>query len=505
MRIDAGQHMRMEQRMKLSPRMIQSMEILQLASMALEERIEQELEANPTLELVEESADRNKLEQDDGYDPEAPMVVADTEQDNASDDFERLSDMSEQYGDTWEQNTEGSADYHTPMRKAPSGERDAKMDAMANTACRSASLVDQMLDQWRYVDIDDRTRAIGEHMIAFIDDDGYLRTELREMLDKASYDVTEDDLRRVLKEVQTRLDPPGIAARDLQECMLIQLDALIRDCEDDEELPVLRNARTLVADHLKDIEMNRMPRITRQSGMSMDDLNDAMLKLRRLDPRPGRNLSPERVEVIMPDVLVEYDPMGDRYIAAMNRGTQPDLRISPQYRKLSKDRDQDRKTRKYIADNLNHARWLIDALQQRETTLLRVVNIVIEAQRDFLDHGPEHLKPLPMIGVADQLGIHVGTVSRAVAEKYMQTPRGIYPLRMFFSGGTESSDGQEMSWAAVQAKLKAIIDDEDTKDPWSDDKLVDELKKQGIDIARRTVAKYRQQLNIPPARRRKQF
>src|SRR5690606_36017444 len=143
---------------------------------------------------------------------------------------------------------------------------------------------------------------------------------------------------------------------------------------------------------------------------------------------------------------------------ALNRGRQPALRINPVYRDLSKDREQPKETRQYLANNISNARWLLDAIQQRHSTLLRVVNIVIEAQREFLDHGPQHLRPLPMILVAEQLGIHVGTVSRAVADKYMQTPRGIYPLRMFFSGGTESASGDEMSWAAVQAKLKEIID-----------------------------------------------
>jgi RNA polymerase sigma-54 factor len=172
---------------------------------------------------------------------------------------------------------------------------------------------------------------------------------------------------------------------------------------------------------------------------------------------------------------------------------------------MARDPAVDRKTKDFVSNNIRSAHWLIDAIQQRQSTLLRVINVVIEAQRDFLDTGPQNLKPLPMTTVADQLGIHVATVSRAVSEKYVQTPRGIFPLRMFFSGGTETETGDAMSWTAIQAKLKEIIQDEDKSDPLSDDQLVEHLKRHGIEIARRTVAKYRKQLHIPAARQRKQF
>jgi len=197
--------------------------------------------------------------------------------------------------------------------------------------------------------------------------------------------------------------------------------------------------------------------------------------------------------------------VNDTYVAGLNRGRQPALRINPNYRKIGKDRQQEKSTRDFIARNMSNARWLIDSIEQRNNTLLRVVNAVLEAQRDFFDHGPQHLRPLPMVQVADQLGIHVGTVSRAVSEKYLQTPRGIYPLRMLFTGGTESASGDQMSWTAVQAKLQEVVDAEDKSNPLSDDALAEQLSEQGIDIARRTVAKYRKQLGIGTARQRKEF
>jgi RNA polymerase sigma-54 factor len=261
----------------------------------------------------------------------------------------------------------------------------------------------------------------------------------------------------------------------------------------------------LVDKHLADIQMNRLPRIAKATGMSMEQVNAAIARLRRLDPRPGRRLAPDTPTTIVPDVIVEYDPVHDRYVAALARGRTPALRICPRYRKMARDRSHDRGTRDFVARSMSNARWLIDSIQQRNNTVLRVVRVVLEVQRDFLDHGQQHLKPLPMVQVADQLGIHVGTVSRAVSEKYLQTPRGIFPLRMFFSGGTEDARGDAISWTAVQAKLKQIVDAEDKVDPLSDDQLAEKLSEQGIDIARRTVAKYRKQLDIPTARQRRAY
>ncbi len=499
MRIDAGTYMRAEQSMKLSPRMIQSMEILQLPTLALEERIDQELEQNPVLELEEKRLREGELKA--GDDVEQPLVVADTVTEDASRDFERAADMAEQYGESWAQNTTESADYH-PTRTNGSGDRDGKMDAMANTASRGPGLIEQLLDQWRFIDCDEAVHRAGELLLSFIGDDGYLRTEFEQVLSQAPPEIGLPELESALELIQTRLDPVGIGARDLRECLLLQIDGLI-EAKGREE--ALVNARRLVKDHLKDIEMNRLPRIAQRTGLDIEQVKDALGALRRLDPRPGTQLAPARIEAITPDVIIEYDPVHDRYVAGACRGRGSGLRINPSYEKLARDKEQDATTRKYLNNNVSNARWLIDAISQRNTTLLRVVNIVLEAQREFFDYGPQHLKPLPMVQVAEQLGIHVGTVSRAVSEKYIQTPRGIFPLRQFFSGGTESSDGQEMSWAAVQAKLKAIIDGEDPKKPFSDDALVAQLREQGIEIARRTVAKYRQQMDIPPARKRKQF
>jgi RNA polymerase sigma-54 factor len=230
-----------------------------------------------------------------------------------------------------------------------------------------------------------------------------------------------------------------------------------------------------------------------------------MTLMRKLNLSPGRDIVDEEVPPIIPDAVVEYDEELDQYVATLTDGFLPSLSISPMYQKMAKDRAQDKSTREFISNNVRNAQWLIDSLNQRQSTLMRVINVVLARQREYFDSGPQFLKPLPMVDVADQLGIHVGTVSRAVAEKWLQTPRGLVPLRKFFSGGTATESGRDMSWEAVKATLQEIIDAEDKSKPFSDEALAQALKAKGIDIARRTVVKYRQQLGIPPARRRKVY
>jgi RNA polymerase sigma-54 factor len=293
----------------------------------------------------------------------------------------------------------------------------------------------------------------------------------------------------------------GIGARDLRECLLLQIDAKAKQ----QGAPDLTIERLLVSDYLKDIEANRLPRIASATGYDVEQIKQALLHLRQFHPHPGRQLSQDSPRAITPDAVVDYDEAHDRYTARLVDDRLPNVYLNPRYLKLIRDRRVDRKTREFVGNNLRTARWLLEAIQQRQATLMRVINVVIEAQRDFFDHGPQFLKPLPMTLVADQLGIHVATVSRAVSAKHLLTPRGILPLRMFFSGGTETDAGAAVSWSAVQATLEEIIQAEDKANPLSDDDLVVKLKEKGIEIARRTVAKYRKLLHIAPARQRRQF
>jgi len=506
MRLDSGQYMRIDQRMKLAPQMIQSMEILQMPSLELEERIEQELTNNPTLELREPGADSNENAKDRGQEErdsserERELVVADDKGDsNNVDDFERLTNISEEYGDSWSSNTYETGERYSAARQ--SGERDKKMDALANTAERTKGLADQLLSQWSLIDTTAGIDRAGQYLIGFIDDDGYLRTGREVLLNQAPGSITSEDLDGAWELIKRVLEPVGIGSKDLRECLLLQIQVK----REEQGNGALGVEEKLVKDYLKDIETNRLPKIAQRTGLSLDEVKTGIRSLRQFYPHPGRLLVEDRPRMIRPDATVEYDEEQDRYVVQLTHDRVPSVQLSRRYMKMAKDQGVDTKVREFVNTNLRSARWLIEAIQQRQSTLLRVINVVLEAQREYFDQGAQHLKPLPMTLVADQLGIHVATVSRAVSEKYLQTSRGIVSLRKFFSGGMQTGSGDAMSWSAIQAKLKQVIDEEDKNTPLSDDQLVEKLKEQGIEIARRTVAKYRKQLNIAPARQRREY
>jgi RNA polymerase sigma-54 factor len=433
------------------------------------------------------------------------------------DDFARLDAYQAENPEAVENEYSASSNFdsgafeYRPLTYSASrmdGERDSKMDAMANAAAREESLTDQLLEQWVFTDVDDETREAGRVLIEHIDEDGYLRTSLDQIIAERpggtpdnGQALTVERLGTALREIQAFLEPPGIGARDVRECLLLQTDALT-ETEPDADFSTMR---LLIADHLDDLIHNRIPKIAAASDLSLDEIKDAMEQMRRLSIHPGRLLVSDSPPTIIPDAIIEYDEDSDDYIVYLTEGRLPNLRLNREYALLSRDRQVKKQDRDFIKTNLNNAQWLIDAVNQRRQTLLRVLRAVVAAQRDVLDYGMEVLKPLPMTQVADQLGIHVATVSRAVAGKYVQTPRGILPLRKFFTGGTHTDSGEEVSWDAIKAAMKEVVDAEDKARPLSDEAIVKALKDKGIDIARRTVAKYRSQLDIPPARMRKQY
>jgi RNA polymerase sigma-54 factor len=512
MRFDASQQMRLGQQMKLAPRMIQSMEILQMPLLALQERIEQELESNITLEAWEPTGNREEIdrqreeEERAAREGERELRVDET---SGAEDFERLATYEHDNPEIAENEYSSSVrdarvDWEPPARAKSDGERDAKMDAMANTAARGESLEEQLLEQWGLADVEDGLREPGRLIIQWIDADGYLRTDLARIAAESPVRggaVDVPTLERALVAVQTSMDPPGIGARDVRECLLLQVDALVEE-EPGTDWSVVRR---LIADHLDDLIHNRIPRVAERSGLSVEQIREAMEQMKRLSVHPGRRLVIEAPQTIIPDAIVEYVEEGDEYIAYLADNRLPNLRVNREYALMSKSKDLAKHDREFIRTNLSNAQWLIDAVGQRRQTLLRVLRAVVSAQRDVFDMGWEALRPLPMTQVADQLGIHVATVSRAVAGKWVQTPRGVFPLRKFFTGGTQNDAGEDVSWDAIKAAMREVVDGEDKKDPLSDDAIVKELKAKGIEIARRTVAKYRGQLDIPPARMRKQF
>lgn len=515
MRFQTSQQMKLGQHMKLAPRMIQSMEILQMPLAELRERIEQELESNPTLEVAEIEG-RAADDRDSGSANERELSI----EPESAGDFARLDEYTESNPDAAENTYSDSRvtrDFEPGQRtRSSSGERDAKIDAMASAPARGASLSEQLMAQWSLTDVSDRVKLMGEVIIANLEDDGYLRAEFDELESRASQalrdlEPSEADWELALQAVQLLLEPAGVGARDARECLLLQIDALgdrmgeERDDEISVEPEALVVARKLVGEYFEELMKNRLPKVAARSGLDLDQINSGLELLRRLSLSPARRLVEDSPEAVIPDGVVEFDEEQDRYFAYLTDGRLPDVRINQEYARMSADKAVPTQDRTFLKKNLSNAQWLMDAVAQRQHTLLRVINAVLDEQREFFDYGPEALRPLPMKTIADRLGIHVATVSRAVSEKYLMTPRGVVPLRSFFSGGLATDSGEDVSANAVKATIEEIINAEDKAKPLSDEAIVKKLKESGVEIARRTVAKYRDQLGVPTARMRKQF
>jgi len=506
-----SQQMKLEQR--LTPQLIQSMEILQLPLLALEARVQEELMSNPVLE----EASGMTVERDEQ--PTENATTTEQDQD-AADSFERLDQMARDL-------EFDSGDLAYGSGRVASGERDAKMDAMANTASRSENLTEHLIGQWHLLELTPEVSAAGEVIIEWLDEDGYLRresevhppstngngngtAELRPLIIKRTDEQREllmDEIalsrnppidRTVLDEaldkVQT-LEPLGVGARDLTEALLIQLRA------SDEHDPLCEE---LVEHHLLELGKNMFPQVAKKTGREIDEIKDALRIIGRLRHHPGHAVGGADAPRISPDVIIEHDAT-DGYTVRMARGSIPRLRISSQYRDMLKDKMQDKSARDFLRQRLEAAGAIIDAIQFRRERVLQLAKLVVDRQRDFFDYGPQFLKVLRMSDVAEEFECDPSTISRTVDGKYIQSPRGIHPLRMFFTGGTTDASGEEISWDSIKAKVQQIVDEEDKSNPLSDEAIAKQLSADGTKVARRTVAKYRGQLNIPSARQRKEY
>ncbi len=490
MRLSFGQELRLVQKQVLAPRMIQSMEILQLPMMALQERIEREMQENEALELVEEDPDLPE-EQVEETNPDAPTVeerelVVDETKDNEA-DFERLLNMDEEWPDHFEERSRPSA-----TRLAEEGDR--QHDAMANMVDRPQSLHEHLHAQLGWFDLAPALREMCDRVIYNLDPNGYLHVRLEDMVDADSGPAGMALAQSGLSTVQ-KLDPLGVGARDLRECLLLQLRPGV---------PMYEQLKTLISNHLEDLEHNRLPQIERKTGFSIELIKHTLEELRKLNPKPGAFYSSAFVPNVTPDVFIEQAESG-QYKVRLEDGRMPNLFISPYYRQLLMSPDTDDKTREYIKRKINSAQWLIESIEQRRNTLTRVAQAIVDHQTEFLSKGPEYIEPLKMQQIADKVGVHVTTVSRAVDDKWVQTPRGIFPLKRFFVGGTVSAAGEEVAWDAVRIKLQEIVDGESKHHPYSDDELVKELAKHGLTVARRTVTKYRKAMDIPSSRQRRDW
>lgn len=491
MRLSFGMETRQLQTQKLSPKMIQSMEILQLPVLALQERVEQELNENPMLEVQEEdeATPEPTEEKEDPNKPtetERELVVEDNQ--SNKEDFERLDNMSSDMPESFD-------DFRTSADRTQQAQ-DRQHDLMANALERPESLNDYLMHQLAELEIDTEVEALAERIISTLDarNGGYFKTSLRDLMPA---EHTEEDLEiaeQALAVVQT-LDPPGIAARSLSECLLNQLGP---------DIPHFAELQVLIENHLEDLAENRLPLVEKKTGLSIEQIQEARQEFHRLNPKPGAAFLETHVPIVSPDVVVTTDDNGN-YVVKLEDDRVPTLRISNYYRQRLSDPTATAEEREFIRRKIESANWLVEAIQQRRNTVHKVAQAIVDYQKKFLTDGPEHIEPLKMQQIADVVGVHVTTISRAVDDKWIQTPRGIFPLKRFFVHGTRSEDGEDVAWETIRLKLTDLIDKEDKLKPYSDDDLVKELAKVGLTVARRTITKYRKKLGIPSSRQRKDW
>lgn len=487
MKLEMRGQMRLEQKMVLAPHMIQSMEILQLPIMALQERIEQELNNNPVLEIEEpsESSEPNEemlqreINEKDYADRESERTEG----------FEHLKNLDTNYENYVRQG-------ESIRRRHSSDETDKKLEAIKNTAAPAQSLHEYLTEQWHMVDADEKIKKAGGAIIDYIDEKGYLSVRLEQLHNKDRAEFSFEDLKKALELVQG-LEPAGVGARDLKECLLIQMEQKAEDFHFESRL---------VCEHMDSLLSNHLPDIARKMNCSIEAVKHAIERMSKLDTSPGLQIGQNRNHSIAADVIVETSKDGTDYAVRLADSELPILRMNDYYTKIAKDTETNENTKQFLQNNIRSAQWIIDAIEQRKNTLLKVTRSVVKYQKDFFDKGQLYLQPLPMAKVADEIGVHVATVSRAVAGKYVQCSWGILPLRKFFSGGMEDESGRAHSWEAIRAKLQQIIDSEDKNEPLNDDEIRKKLVEAGIkNLARRTVAKYRKLLKIPPARFRRKY
>jgi len=500
MRLDTHLSQRMDQRMILAPRMIQSMEILQLPIMALQERIQQELQENPVLELKEDAPDGAGVteeaelqpvsEVDEATNPEKELVIDDSG--NNEIDFDRLEAINRDWEDHFNEGLR-------PSRNGIDEEGDKKHDAMQNMPSRPLSLHDYLNEQLTFIETTPRQLELLKYLITHLDDNGYLKkpqkdvNPLEELAKNCEPPATVEQLEETLCMIQ-KLEPPGVGARDLRECLLLQLSP---------ETPH-RDVLQVLINHLEDIQHNRLPIIQRKTGFDLALIKKGIETLKHLNPKPGSQFTADNIPYVVPDIIVERAEDGEYEIRLVDDWT-PNIYINRNVMEMYRSKSADPKTKEFLKRKIQAAQWLLESIDQRRNTLEKVTRAIIKHQRAFLDKGPEHIEPLKMQQIADQVGVHVTTVSRAVDDKWVQTPRGIFPLKRFFGGGTQTSTGEEVAWERIKQALLEIIDKEDKSNPLSDEDLVARLNEAGYPVARRTVTKYRKMLNIPSSRQRKDW
>ena len=478
MRVGLQQSVKLGQELRINPRLYQAMDLLYMPLLDLQQHLKQELVANPFLELVEPTED--------------PA-------DESSDNSETKEDENEV---DWEDILLDG--FETGGRREEYEER----EYFEPTAVATRDLYDHLRDQISLLRLEPRQIVIAEEIIGNIDDAGFLTCSVEEVLESLNKFLASDEAMLAgfgeeepftLEEVEgalcviQSLDPPGIGARDLRECLLLQL----RDREMNNGL-----VYDIVDKHFDQLVNHRWAEISKELAVSPREVQTAADDIAKLDPKPGLQYSGGEGNYIIADLVVEK--VDSDYIVFHNDTALPRLRLSRSYREVARDKAKFKgENKEFISNKLNNANWMLQAIEQRRQTMLKVMNFIVNRQRDFFEEGIEHLKPLTLREVAEVINMHESTVSRVTNQKYVQTPRGVFPLKFFFSSGLSTDSGEDVSARGIKARIRKLVSDEDEKKPLTDQAIVDILKREGINIARRTVAKYRDQLGVLSARMRK--
>jgi RNA polymerase sigma-54 factor len=465
------QNQELRQEQILAPQQIQSLEVLLTPLLELQEKLNQELDLNPVIEQ-----EKNPVEELSGDPIQSAVSAADAADNSGKEDENDISDLLN-LADSWH-------DYLPPVhsRNYASSDDEEKREFMYNSLIEQPSLQEQLLEQLRFSDADERLAEIAESVIGSIDDSGYLKTHPADIAIASQADMPE--VEKAIKLVQS-FDPPGIGARDIKECLLLQLD---RQEVNNTKL------RELIKHHLEDIGKNRLPQVAKTMRIPLVELNKLIQQLKELNPFPGSSLSNEQPVYVIPELTVKKE--NGKYEVVSNDNYLPKLRLSKTYIDLLEDPNTPPDTKSYIREKLAGARLLLKSLEQRQSTIRRIAQVIVDTQHDFLDEGIEYLRPLTMQQVADKLDLHETTISRAIANKYLSTPNGLFEFKFFFTGGYQSESGEEISSRSIKEKIRDYVDAENPAKPLSDNKISQMLKDEGLTVARRTVAKYREELGI---------
>jgi RNA polymerase sigma-54 factor len=487
MKAGLSQNTQLKQELKINPRLYQAMDLLYMPLLDLQQHLKQELLNNPFLDMVEPEEDEEENEEET-VEAEAQT---ETEEKASNDEIDWEEILLDGFDAGGRREEHEEREYYEPV------------------TVDSRNLSDHLIDQITLLDLSPREQFLADEFVGNINEDGYLACPVEQIMTSVNEEVVRaaeaadrdiedlplytmsevDDMLRIIQ----NLDPPGVGARDLRECLMLQL----REAGLEQSVPF-----RLVRDCFEELINHRWSEISKRFGISPSDVQRAADEIKKLDPKPGLVYSDASDNYIIPDLIVEK--IDGKYHVFLNDANLPRLKLSRAYQEIARDKKKfEGESKEFISSKLNSANWMIQAIEQRRQTMLKVMNYIVDRQRDFFEKGVQHLKPLTLREVAEVINMHESTVSRVTNEKFVQTPRGVLPLKFFFSSGLSTTQGEDVSARGIKAQIEKLVAEEDPKHPLTDQAIVNILKESGVQIARRTVAKYRDQLGVLSARMRK--